>query len=51
MLRAHEEAKALAHDRLLFLRKHTNHNGELVFDMNPAKLLLKQDVAKKSMKK
>jgi len=38
------EARALEHDRAIFPRKDRNSRGELVFDLHPAKLLLRQDV-------
>jgi hypothetical protein len=41
---AAHEAAALAHDRLLFPRQPTNERGELVFDLHPAKRLLREDL-------
>ena len=35
------------HDRVLFPRKLKNQRGELVFDLHPAKLLLRQDIEEK----
>jgi hypothetical protein len=43
-IRAAKELDALAHDRRLFPRQTVNHRGELVFDLHPAKLLLRADV-------
>jgi hypothetical protein len=43
-IRAAKELDALAHDRCLFPRQPVNHRGELVFDLHPAKLLLRADV-------
>ena len=42
--RAREEKAALEHDRALFPRQTCNHHGRLVFDMHPAKKLLRRDV-------
>ena len=39
------EEEALQHDRKLYPRQPKNSKGELVFDLHPAKLLLKKDVA------
>ena len=44
MTRAAQESEALVHDRLLFPRQMENHRGEPVFDLSPAKLLLRADV-------
>ncbi len=44
MIRATSESEALAHDRLLFPRSNVNDRGEPVFDLSPAKLLLRGDV-------
>jgi hypothetical protein len=41
---AAHEAAASAHDRLLFPRQPTNERGELVFDLHPAKRLLRDDL-------
>jgi hypothetical protein len=38
------ELAALAHDRLLFPPQTENHGGEPVFDLHPAKHLLRGDV-------
>jgi hypothetical protein len=43
--RASRELAALTHDRLLCPRQMENHRGHPVFDLSPAKLLLRQDVA------
>jgi hypothetical protein len=43
--RAISESESLAHDRLLFPRSNVNQRGEPVFDLSPAKLLLRADVA------
>ena len=43
-IRAARELDALRHDRRLFPRQTVNHQGELVFDLHPAKLLLRADV-------
>jgi len=43
-IRAARELDALAHDRRLFPRQMVNHRGQLVFDLHPAKLLLRADV-------
>ena len=45
---AHHQEACLKHDRELFPRQPRNHRGELVFDMHPAKLLLRQDVINKA---
>ena len=45
MLRATSETEALAHDRGLFPRQTENNRGEIVFDLSPAKELLRADVA------
>ena len=44
-VRAQEEAAALEHDRLLFPRQITKPNGDFVFDLHPAKLILRRIVA------
>jgi hypothetical protein len=41
---AHEDIQALLHDRALHPRQSHNAHGEPVFDMSPAKLLLREDV-------
>lgn len=38
------DEQALMHDRAIYPRSKVNHRGEKVFDMSPAKQLLKQDV-------
>ena len=43
--RASRELEALTHDRHLCPRQMENHRGHPVFDLSPAKLLLRQDVA------
>jgi len=43
-IRAAKDLKALAHDRCLFPRRLVNDRGQLVFDLHPAKLLLRADV-------
>jgi len=43
--RSLEESEALAHDRALYARKTHNQRGELVFDLSPAKELLRQDIS------
>jgi len=43
--RASRESEALTHDRFLYPRQIVNHRGQPVFDLSPAKLLLRQDVA------
>ena len=48
--RAQEEAKKVTHDRALFPRKLTNSKGELVFDLHPAKDLLRADIEKEKHK-
>eukprot|EP00980_Cylindrotheca_fusiformis_P026501 scaffold16306_cov113-Cylindrotheca_fusiformis.AAC.1 len=47
LLRSRYEEECLRHDRRLFPRKSVDHNGTPVFDLHPAKLLLRQDVAEK----
>ena len=42
--RAQYEEDCLIHDRRLFPRKLTNRRGELVFDVHPAKELLRHDI-------
>jgi hypothetical protein len=42
--RSAEEETAFRHDRLLHPRSNTDSRGNLVFDVHPAKLLLRQDV-------
>ena len=42
--RSTEEMEAMLHDRMLKPRKKYNHRGEPVFDVDPAKLLLREDV-------
>ena len=44
---SHEEMQALIHDRKLYPRQSHNARGEQVFDMSPAKPLLRQDVRDK----
>jgi len=44
LLRAQQDAAAVQHDRALFPRQERNARGELVFDMHPAKALLRADV-------
>jgi hypothetical protein len=44
VIRAGVESAALARDRLLFPRQIENNRGEPVFDLHPAKLLLRGDV-------
>ena len=44
MIRATSESEALAHDGLLFPRSDVNDRSEPVFDLSPAKLLLRGDV-------
>ena len=41
------EEEALQHDRKLYPRQLKNSKGELVFDLHPAKLLLRKDVAER----
>ncbi len=41
------ERQALDHDRQLYPRQHYNHRGEPVFDLHPAKMLLRDDVKNK----
>jgi hypothetical protein len=43
-LRSQREEAALAHDRQLFPRCDRNHRGELVFDIHPAKEVLRKDI-------
>jgi hypothetical protein len=43
-IRAAKELDALMHDRRAFPRQTFNHRGQLVFDLHPAKLLLRADV-------
>jgi hypothetical protein len=38
------DLEVLMHDRRLFSRQLANHQGELVFDLHPAKLLLRADI-------
>lgn len=38
------DSDALAHDRQLFPRQTHNHRGEPVFDLSPAKMLLREDI-------
>ena len=45
--RSREELMALEHDRRLHPRNTHNERGERVFDMDPAKLLLREDVNNK----
>lgn len=45
--RSMHEEKCLMHDRSLFPRKLKNARGELVFDLHPAKDILREDVAAK----
>jgi hypothetical protein len=42
--RAQEEEKYLAHDRQFYPRKTHNERGEPVFNLSPAKLLLREDI-------
>jgi hypothetical protein len=44
MIRAASESEALVHDRRLFPRSTENQRSEPVFDLSPAKLLLRADV-------
>lgn len=44
---AMSDAAALEHDEKLYPRKMKNQRGEPVFDLSPAKLLLREDVAAK----
>jgi hypothetical protein len=39
-----QEQQYLEHDRRLYPRQSHNERGELVFDMHPAKLLLREDI-------
>jgi hypothetical protein len=41
---ATKDLEALMHDRRVFPRQLVNHQGELVFDLHPAKLLLCADI-------
>jgi hypothetical protein len=44
-IRAAQELEFLVHDRsLVGPRQNVNHRGELVFDLHPAKLLLRADI-------
>jgi hypothetical protein len=43
--RSKYEEECLKHDRLIFPRKLLDENGTPVFDLHPAKLLLREDVA------
>jgi len=43
--RSMEESEALAHDRTLYPRESSNQRGEPVFDLSPARELLRQDVS------
>ena len=45
--RSNIEEEALQHDRKLYPRQLKNSKGELVFDLHPAKLLLRKDVAER----
>jgi hypothetical protein len=45
--RAMQEQQYFEHDRSLHPRQTHNEKGELVFDMHPAKLLLRQDIENK----
>jgi len=45
--RAQEEEELLISDRKIFPRRYINTRGEPVFDLHPAKDLLRQDVAEK----
>ena len=47
MGRSMKEQALMERDRLLFPRKHVNERGEIVFDMHPAKELLRDDVKNK----
>jgi hypothetical protein len=42
--RSDQELEMLAHDRQLFPRQMVNHRGEPVFELSPAKMLLRADV-------
>ena len=44
---AQEEEAFLAHDRRIFPRSSTDHRGKLVFDLHPAKEILRDDVSQK----
>jgi len=46
-IKSKEEERMLAHDRQLYPRQTHNERGELVFDMTPAKALLREDVKNK----
>jgi hypothetical protein len=43
-IRAARELEFLVHDKSLFPRQKVNHRGELVFDLHPAKRLLRADI-------
>jgi hypothetical protein len=43
-LRSQREEAAMVHDRQLFPRSDTNHRGEPVFDLHPAKEVLRKDI-------
>ena len=45
--RARHEEKCMIHDRSLFPRQPKNERGELVFDLHPAKDILREEVAAK----
>ena len=45
--RCNSEKEALQHDRNLYPGQLKNSKGELVFDLHPAKLLLRKDVAER----
>eukprot|EP00980_Cylindrotheca_fusiformis_P030820 scaffold25470_cov793-Cylindrotheca_fusiformis.AAC.1 len=47
LLRSQQEEECLQRDRIFFPRKVVDQNGRQVFDLHPAKLLLRQDVAEK----
>ena len=47
--RGNEDAVALERDRRLHPRRYVNHRGELVFDLSPAKYLLREDVQNKKI--
>ena len=44
---SHTELRALHHDRTLHPRASHNQRGELIFDLDEAKLLLREDVKNK----
>jgi hypothetical protein len=46
-VKSREEEAALARDRHIYPRQPTNNMGELVFDMTPARDLMREDVALK----